>query len=60
GTDPNLNFYTGKDGSIKISFPNEKSKKGALVLSATYADHGLKNDPLQSLTAKDAIVVIIK
>jgi cytochrome c len=57
---PNLNYYTGTEGSIKLKSPDGAEKKGAFMLSATYSDHGVKNEPKQSLTSKDMILLYVK
>jgi len=57
---PNLNYYTGTEGSIKLKSPDGAVQKGVFMLSATYSDHGTKNNPKQSLTAKDVILLYVK
>jgi cytochrome c len=57
---PNLNYYTGTEGSIKLKLPDGAVQKGAFMLSATYSDHGIKNNPKQSLTSKDVILLYVK
>jgi cytochrome c len=58
--DPTLNYYTGTEGSIKLKSPDEALQKGAFMLSATYTDHGAKNNPKQSMTSKDVILLYVK
>jgi cytochrome c551/c552 len=60
GNDQNLNYYTGTEGVIKLKMPGKVGQKGAFILSATYSDHGAKNNSQQSLTSKDVVVVYIK
>jgi cytochrome c len=60
GTDSQLNYYTGMEGTIKIKSPDGVGQKGAFVLSATYSDHGSKNNPKQYLSSKDVIVLYTK
>jgi cytochrome c len=57
---PNLNYYTGTEGSIKIKVPEGVGQKGAFILSATYSDHGTKNSVKQNLTSKDVILLYVK
>lgn len=57
---PNLNYYTGTEGSIKLKSPDGAVQKGAFMLSATYSDHGAKNNLRQSLTSKDVILLYVK
>lgn len=58
--DPNLNYYTGTEGSIKLKSPDGAVQKGAFMLSATYSDHGIKDNPKPSLTSKDVILLYVK
>jgi cytochrome c len=60
GTDSHLNYYTGVEGTIKIKSPDGVGQKGAFILSATYSDHGSKNNPKQYLSSKDVIVLYTK
>ncbi len=53
GTDANLNYFVGTEGTFKIKRPDQGEQKGAYVLSATYSDHG-------SLTSKDMIIIYMK
>jgi cytochrome c len=55
--DMNLNYYVGKEGNIKLQLPDDVGRSGVFILSATYSDHGAKNNPQQVLTSKDAIVL---
>ncbi len=58
--DEYLNYYTGTEGNLKIKVPEGVSHKGAFVLSATYSDHGTKNNPQHFLSSKDVIVLYVK
>ncbi len=60
GKDSHLNYYIGVEGTIKIKSPDGDSQKGAFILSATYSDHGSKNNPKQYLSSKDVIVLYTK
>ncbi len=57
---PDLNYYTGTEGSIKLKSRDGSVQKGAFMLSATYSDHGAKNSSKQSLTTKDVILLYVK
>ena len=58
GANPNINYYTGLDGSFRMNpFPASK-KKGAYILTAIYIDHGIKEAPFkQRLKGEDAVVI---
>ena len=60
GQDPNLNYYAGIEGAIRLKAPEGTTQKGAFMLSATYSDHGTINNPKQYLSSKDRILVYIK
>ncbi len=59
-SNPFLNYVTGTEGSIRIKSPEGANQKGAFVLSASYSDHGTKNNTKNRLNSKDAIVLYIK
>jgi cytochrome c len=58
--DPNLNYYIGSEGNIRIKAPEGTGQKGAFILTATYSDHGTQNNPKQNLSSKDVIVLYVK
>jgi cytochrome c len=62
GADPETNYYTGTEGSFRVTVPPDaKAKdKGMLVLIASYTDHGLKDDPGRRLQGHDAIRIRIQ
>jgi cytochrome c len=53
GTDANLNYFVGPEGTFKMKRPDKGEQKGAYTLSATYSDHG-------GLTSKDMIIIYMK
>lgn len=55
--DPETHYYTGTEGSFRVTVPpDSKSKdKGMLVLTASYTDHGLKSDPSQRMQGRDTL-----
>jgi cytochrome c len=57
-SDPNVNYYTGTEGSFWLKAPNKQ--QGVFLLTATYTDHGSKEEPKQNLSAQDAVVVASK
>ncbi|MDB5134127.1 MAG: c-type cytochrome [Mucilaginibacter sp.] len=59
GTDPNVNYYTGTEGTIRIKQP-ANGQKGIYVLTASYTDHGLKNDRSKNFKKGADVVVISK
>jgi cytochrome c len=59
GTNPNLNFYPGTEGTLRLKAP-EGNLKGGFILRATYFDHGSKNNPQQKLSGADVIVLYTK
>jgi cytochrome c len=57
GTDPNVNYYTGTEGTFRIKPPASK-QKGMYVLTASYMDHGLKSTPgKQRLKGQDVVMI---
>lgn len=58
--DASLNYYVGKEGSIKLNSPLNTGRIAAVMLSASYIDHGTKTDPQRNLNAKDVIVLYSK
>ena len=54
--DPNLNYYAGTEGAFRPT-PPPASQKGVFILTASYTDHGLKNDRNQSLKGQDVITI---
>jgi cytochrome c len=60
--DPETSYYTGTEGSFRITIPAdaETKEKGTLVLIASYTDHGLKDDPGQRMQGRDAISIRIQ
>jgi cytochrome c len=56
GTDPNVNYYTGTEGTIRIKQP-VTGQNGVYVLTASYTDHGLKNDRSKHLKGADVVVI---
>ena len=58
--DPDLNYYTGTEGSIRINAPGGTSQKRVVLLSASYSDHGSKNNPVLRMSSKDVILLYVK
>lgn len=60
--DPETAYYTGTEGSFRITIPTatQTQGKGMLVLTASYTDHGLKDDPGQRMQGRDAIRIRIQ
>jgi len=58
GANPEINYYTGLDGSFRIHSLPATRRKGAYILTAIYIDHGLKDDPLkQRLKGQDVVII---
>ena len=57
-SDPNVNYYTGTEGPFWLKAPGKQ--QGAFLLTATYTDHGSKEEPKQNLSGQDAVVVTSK
>ena len=58
GANPDINYYTGLDGSFRINSHPASKRKGAYILTAIYIDHGIKDDPSkQRLKGQDVVVV---
>jgi cytochrome c len=51
--DSTINFLSGLDGSFRMP----GNQKRALVLAASYLDHGIKNDPATRLRGEDVISI---
>jgi cytochrome c len=60
--DSETNYYTGTEGTFRVTVPpDSKSKdKGMLVLTASYTDHGLKDDPGRRMQGRDSIRIQIQ
>jgi len=58
--DPGTSYYTGTEGTFRVTSPPDSADKGMLVLIASYTDHGLKDDPGRKLQGHDAIGVRIR
>ena len=56
---PNINYYIGTEGAIRIKQPADLKPNAAYVLTASYTDHGLKDVP-SSTRLKGHDVVVIK
>lgn len=58
--DPETKYYSGTEGTFRVTVPPESKDKGMLVLIASYTDHGLKDDPSQRMQGQDAISIRIQ
>jgi cytochrome c len=54
---PNMQYYTGTQGVLRLTPPEPSALNGYWVLTASYIDHGLKNDSTVRLEGKDVIVL---
>jgi len=57
GSDPNLDYLSGIDGSIQLSPPAGSGNKGIFMLTASYTDHGTTENPKQHITGRDVIAI---
>ncbi|HEY8783608.1 MAG TPA: c-type cytochrome [Mucilaginibacter sp.] len=56
--DPDVNYYIGAAGSFRIKPPIASKSNGIYVLTASYIDRGLKNEPgKQRLKGEDVAVI---
>jgi cytochrome c len=58
--DPTVFYYRGTDGSFRIKAPELPVASPILIITASYIDHGLKDDAKASLRGQDIIVLKIK
>jgi hypothetical protein len=58
GSDTTRNYYAGTEGSFRVDVPPQSlaSPGGALVLTATYIDHGLADVPERQIIGDSAVV----
>ncbi len=58
GSDPNLNYYRGAEGSFWCNpVPGSNAKSSIYVLTATYNDHGTDGNTVASLKGQDKILI---
>jgi cytochrome c len=57
---PDINYYTGTQGSFKIGSPAGSPGKGYAVLVASYTDHGEKDKPNTSLKGRDVSILQVR
>ncbi len=57
GSDPSLNYYTGTEGALQLDPPEGVRENGFFMLTASYLDHGTKEDSLHRLTGYDRIII---
>lgn len=54
---PGISYYIGTEGNFRIKPPVETTTKGSYVLTASYIDHGYKEDTTKHLKGLDVIVI---
>lgn len=52
---PNVNYIAGNEGSFDLVPPSNSSKY--VLLTASYTDHGTKENPGQKVTGEDKIII---
>jgi hypothetical protein len=57
GARNDVSYYIGTEGSFRLAAPDTLCKKGGIVLTATYTDHGLKDKPDQKLSGQDVVII---
>lgn len=57
GAEADVNYYRGTEGSFRMKPPATSNKKGFLVLTASYIDHGLKDKTKENLRGEDVILL---
>ncbi len=55
--DPDINFLTGTEGSFELTVPPGEKQNGLFILTASYLDHGTKDNPEKKLKGQDIIIV---
>jgi len=55
--DSTVNYLAGTEGSFRINPVNTSLKN--IILIASYTDHGTKEDPVQTITGEDRVVIQI-
>jgi cytochrome c len=55
--DPKVNYYSGVEGIVKVPLPAGESSAGVLIFTASYTDHGLKDQPNQKLKGQERIIL---
>jgi cytochrome c len=58
--DPKISYYSGTEGLIRFPLPAGESAQGVLILTASYTDHGVENDPTQRLKGQERIILLGK
>lgn len=53
---PGLDYYHGLDGSFRLKLP-ATATKGYFMVTASYTDHGTKDQPKQTFTGQDVILI---
>jgi cytochrome c len=54
---PKVTYYNGTAGMIKMALPPGESANGVLILTASYTDHGLADQPNQRLKGQERIIL---
>jgi len=57
GAEQNVTYYRGTEGSLKIKPPVGPDGNGFLILTASYIDHGAKDNAKQKLRGLDVIIL---
>ncbi|MEO8582523.1 MAG: c-type cytochrome [Flavitalea sp.] len=60
GALPNVNYYSGTEGSFRIKSPESAPGKSYFLLTASYTDHGIKEVANSKLKGEDKIIITSK
>lgn len=60
GSNPDLNYLTGLEGVVHLERPANSTSGGVFILTASYTDHGTKQDPKHHLKGTDVIIIRMK
>lgn len=56
-SNPDVNYYIGLEGVIKLQQPVDAKPNGVFILSASYTDHGTKDNSGQRLRGENIIII---
>ncbi|HKI46694.1 MAG TPA: c-type cytochrome [Balneolales bacterium] len=57
GSNPDLNYYTGLKGVIRLKRPENYKPDGVFILTASYTDHGTKDNQERRLRGDDILII---
>ncbi len=60
GSNPDLNYLTGLQGIIRLERPSNYKPDGVFILTASYTDHGTKDNHGKRLRGDDILIIHVK